>query len=677
MPATLLTATADAQGAVSGVSPGTRPDMADISALSRRHKALLQRRAPWDQAWQSLADHFLPTRCRLEPQEQGDERGPLLNRSLVDATGILAMRTLAAGLQGGLTSPARPWFRLSLDDPDLARSRPGQAWLDEVATRMRTVFQRSNFYNAMHTVYGELGTFGTAFVFELADPEKGFRFMPLCAGEYALDCDADRRVDTVFRRCAMTLRQLVQCFGEAALPDSLRDAARRRPEQWRNVIQAVFPREGRRSDALGAARLPVASVYWLEGRDGGDHPLRVSGFAAFPGFGPRWEVAGSDIYGRSPDMDALPDCRMLQQMGLTTLKAIHKAVDPPMSVSAGLRSVGLDLTPGGINYVDIAPGQSPQAATPLLQINPDLATARKAMEAVQEQIRKGLYNDLFKLILEGRSNVTASEIAAREEEKLILIGPVLERLHDELFNPLMDRTFECMRALDMLPPCPAELKGRRLKVEFVSLLAQAQKLVGVNAADQYLAMTLKAAAAWPEALDSLNVDHLLDNYAESLGLPVSLTRSPEERRQLRDAKAQAGKAGQHADAARKGMDLAREAVGLIRDLARSPLSTPNGWSGSVLDALVGLFCHGGPAPAPEAAPSGQGDGVPPESSAASATKAGAAPDAAAPRSSPRGDGRAAPPGGEATPHDGDGMASGQGSAASVSLPLPDAGREAR
>ena len=155
----------------------------DVQALSRRHDALLRRRAPWDAAWQSLADHFLPTHCRLNPQVDAAEEGPMLNRGLVDATGILAMRTLAAGLQGGLTSPARPWFRLGLDDADLARSRPGQAWLDEVAARMRSVFHRCNFYNAMHTLYAELATFGTAFVFELADPRDGFRFMPPCAGE--------------------------------------------------------------------------------------------------------------------------------------------------------------------------------------------------------------------------------------------------------------------------------------------------------------------------------------------------------------------------------------------------------------------------------------------------------------------------------------------------------------
>ena len=555
---------------------------ARLPDLVRRYQALLRRRAPWDTAWQSLADHFLPTRCRLQPEADAAEQGPLLNRRLVDATGILAMRTLAAGLQGGLTSPARPWFRLSLDDADLARQRPVQAWLDEVAARMRAVFHRSNFYNAMHTIYGELGAFGTAFVFELADVRGGFRFLPLCAGEYVLDCDAARRVDTVFRRTAMTLRQLLQAFGPAALPESLRRQAAVQPDARHNVIQAVYPRTERNPALLTARHMPVASVYWLEGREGQGHPLRQSGFRSFPGFGPRWDVAGNDVYGRSPAMDALPDCRMLQQMGVTTLKAIHKAVDPPMSVAAGLRSVGLDLTPGGINYVDSAPGQSPQAATPLLQVNPDLATARKAMEAVQNQIRNGLYNDLFKLILEGRSRVTASEIAAREEEKLVLIGPVLERLHDELFIPLMDRTFLCMAELDMLPPCPPELTGRRLKVEFVSLLAQAQKLVGVSATGQYLALTLKASAAWPEALDALNVDRLLDSYADSLGLPVSLSRPLEERKQLRAARTESSRVAALTQNLRQGVDMARQ-------LAQTPLHGPQGQEGSALDGLADLI----------------------------------------------------------------------------------------
>ncbi len=556
---------------------------AEVARLSRRHRELLRRRAPWEGAWRSLAEHFLPTRFRLEAARggEGDGQGPMLNSRLVDATGILAMRVLAAGLQGGLTSPARPWFRLSLDDADLAKSRQGQEWLDECADRMRVVLHRSNFYNVMHTLYAELGTFGTAFAFELADPRWGFSFVPLCAGEYALDCNERRRVDTVFRRVSMSLRQMAASFGAKALPEELRAILRRNPDQRFLVAQAVFPRAERQPGRADARGMAFASLHWLEGREGA-HPLRVSGFRGFPGFGPRWDAAGNDVYGRSPAMDALPDCRMLQQMGITTLKAIHKAVDPPMSVAAGLRSVGLDLTPGAVNYVDSIPGQSPQAATPLVQVRPDLATARKAMEAVQNQIRAGLYNDLFKLVLEGRSQVTASEIAAREEEKLVLIGPVLERLHDELFLPLIDRTFELMRELDMLPPTPPELAGRRLRVEFVSLLAQAQKLVGTGAADRYMALAGRAAAVWPEALDCLNVDRLLDSYAETLGLPVSLTRPQEERDALR--RERAGSAGRE-----QALRLLGETTGVVERLAASPLTLPDGSRGSVLDALLELW----------------------------------------------------------------------------------------
>ena len=409
--------------------------------------------------------------------------------------------------------------------------------------------------------------------------------------QYVLDTDAARRVDTVFHRMHMSLRQMVQSFGPEALPENLRLAARRTPDQRHAVIHAVLPRTERRPRLAGQCHMPWASVYWLEGREGQVVPLKESGFLGFPGFGPRWDVAANDVYGRSPAMDALPDCRMLQQMGITTLKAIHKAVDPPMSVHAGLRSVGLDLTPGGINFVDSLPGQNQPVATPLLQVKPDLAQARSAMEAVQQQIRAGLYNDLFRLILEGRSKVTASEIAAREEEKLLLIGPVLERLHDELLIPLIDRTFRLMLALDMLPPCPPELSGRHLKVEFVSLLAQAQKLVGISATDQYLALTLKAASAWPEALDSVDVDNLLDNYAQSLGLPANLTRPREERARLRAGREEARQAEQQ-------LELLQKAADLGHTLADSDL-TVEGEKSSVLQVLANLAAGAAPALRPQ------------------------------------------------------------------------------
>ena len=508
---------------------------AQIQDLHRRYQRLLRERAPWDEAWRQLSRHFLPMRYRAA-QDAARVNKPMLNRDMVDATGIFALRTLAAGMQGGMTSPARPWFRLAPDDADLTGSRAARLWLDTVTERMRIVFHRSNFYNAMHALYAELGAFGTGLLYELADERGGFRFITCTAGTYVLDCDEQERVDTVFRRVFMTARQLRLAYGRECLPERLPDAWNAGGEERYAVINAVFPRQERNPRRLDAPHMPWASISWLEGCEGQTLPLRESGFVSFPAFGPRWDVLQGDVYGHSPAMDALPDCRMLQQMGISTLKAIHKSVEPPMSVSAALKNAGLDLTAGGINYVETMQGQSPLAATPLLQIKPEIAQARAAMESVQNQIKTGLYNDLFRIILNGRNNVTATEIAAREEEKIILMGPTLERLHSELFIPLIDRTFMLMLRLNMLPPCPPELCGQRLKVEFVSLLAQAQKLVCTGAVDQYVNFTATAGRIWPEATDAVDIDALMDKYAEYLGLEIALLRPQEERNLLRDAR---------------------------------------------------------------------------------------------------------------------------------------------
>lgn len=563
-----------------------------LRELQQRYSTLRTKHAPWDAAYRDIAEHFMPTRYRNPYNGDSTRDNPMLNRAPVDSTGILALRTLAAGMQGGMTSPARPWFRLQMALPEANEAPGAREWLDEVLRRMREVFHRSNFYNSIYTVYGELGAFGTAFLFEFADQRSGIRFEPLTAGEYVLDTNAHNRVDTVFHSIRMTAKQIVEEFGEDKTPELIR----RDLEKPGTVIQtwkvnhAVYPRRNRNAlVTLDSREKPWASIYWLEfsdtGAASGQHLLRESGFDEFPGFGVRWDAIGEDVYGRSPAMDVLPDCRMLQQMGITTLKAIHKAVDPPMSVAAGLRAVGLDLTPGGINFVDSMPGQSPLAASPILQVRPDIQAARAAIQDVQSQIRTGLYNDLFRMVVgSDRRQITATEIDAKEEEKLILIGPVLERLHDELFIPLIDRTYSLMGRLDMLPPPPPELAGQGVKVEFVSLLAQAQKMVSTGAVSQIIGFVGQSAEAWPEALDAVNIDMTIDRYADYLGVETAILRSMEEREQVRQARAQAQAEAQQQAAAQQAMASVQGAADTARTLSETPVDQ-NGVS--ALEAVIG------------------------------------------------------------------------------------------
>ena len=89
-------------------------------------------------------------------------------------------------MMAGISSPARPWFRLRLAD-ERANEDPGaRAWLDEVQQRMLHVFAKSNLYNCLHTLYGELGVFGTAALWVDEDEEDVVRGYTLTAGEYWL-----------------------------------------------------------------------------------------------------------------------------------------------------------------------------------------------------------------------------------------------------------------------------------------------------------------------------------------------------------------------------------------------------------------------------------------------------------------------------------------------------------
>ena len=80
--------------------------------------------------------------------------------------------------------------------------------------------------------------------------------------------------------------------------------------------------------------------------------------------------------------------------------------------------------------------------------------------------------------------MTAREVSERNAEKMLMLGPVLDRLRSELFQPLIERVYGIMDRAGKIAFPPPELAGQPIKVEFISILAQAQKQAGLSAIDQ-------------------------------------------------------------------------------------------------------------------------------------------------------------------------------------------------
>ena len=505
--------------------------------------------------WQELSEYVLPRSGRF--LETDRNRGDKRHNKQYDSTGTRALRILAAGLMAGMTSPARPWFRLTTSDAQLDESAAVKAWLADVTRLMQMVFAKSNTYRALHTAYEELGTFGTAATFVLADFKNVIHHYPLTTGEFAVSANGRGAVDTLYREFQMTVAQMVAEYGYekcSATVRGLYDTGAL--EQWVSIMHAVEPRKDRDHTRRDAVNMPWRSVHFEKGGNG-DAFLRESGFKEFPALCPRWATAGGDVYGNSPAMEALGDIKQLQHQQLRKAQGIDYKTQPPLQVPTAMRGRDLDTLPGGISFVDAAsPGAGIRSA---FEVSIDLSHLLADIQDVRERIRSCFYADLFLMLANGSNTaMTATEVAERHEEKLLMLGPVLERLHNEILDPLIEMTFARMLQAGIVPPPPQELQGLDLNVEFVSMLAQAQRAVATNSVDRFVGNLGAVAQFKPEVLDKFDADRWADAYADMLGIDPELIIPGEQVALVRQQRAQAAQAQQQAAMLNQGADTAHK-----------------------------------------------------------------------------------------------------------------------
>jgi len=340
-------------------------------------------------------------------------------------------------------------------------------------------------------------------------------------------------VDTLYRRLWMTARQMVGQFGISAVSDNVARAYEDNPFQWFKVCHGIEPRETREPGKADNKNMAYTSVYWEDGKT--EKALSESGFAEKPFVAPRWDAVCTDPYGRGPGMDILPDVKMLQEMSKQQLAAVHKMNNPPMAVPVGFKST-LNLTPGGINYVD--PGNS-DYVRPLYQIAPELRDMEVKLQSVRQSIKEGLFNDLFLTLTDTPPGMTATEVMERHQEKLIMLGPIVERMQMEFLDPLIERSFNILKRQGQLPEPPKELAGKEVKIEYTSLLAQAQREVGTQSITKFVSLVGQIATIAPSAVDKLNADACVDKIGDSLGVPPEVIATSGEVASTRRARAQA------------------------------------------------------------------------------------------------------------------------------------------
>jgi Bacteriophage head to tail connecting protein len=544
-------------------------------------------RSSFIQHWRDLSDNILPRRSRftLSDVNKGDKR----NQKIIDSTATLASRTLSSGMMSGVTSPARPWFRLTTPDPDVAEYGPVKEWLYLVGQRMSTSFLRSNIYNILPIVYKDLGVFGTA-PMAIEEDLSGdvFTCQSFPVGSYMIAKDYKGRVNTFMREFRMTIRQVVEQFGQRVngkydwsnFSETVKSLYERgHYEQWVDVVHCIRPNNEWDPQKLNSKFKKFSSCYYERGSQGtsssvdvqhiggidSDKFLSEKGYDYFPVLCPRWETTGEDVYGTDcPGMTALGDIKQLQTGEKRILQAVDKMVNPPMVAPTSMRNQKMSLLPGDITFGDVREGSG--GFRPAHQVELRIQEMEMKQDQVRDRIRRSFFEDLFLMLASSnRTQITAREIEERHEEKLLALGPVLEQLNQDLLDPLIDIAFDIHIKQGLIPPPPEELQGADLKVEYISIMAQAQKMIGIGGVERFTGFVGQLAAVNPQVLDKINFDQAVDVYADMTSIPPSIVKTDDDVEAMRGERAQAEAKAQQMQMIQQGAMAAKDLSGAKTD----------------------------------------------------------------------------------------------------------------
>ena len=485
-----------------------------IAAVRRRFGRAQSARGAWETLWQECYEFALPpARPALRASDAQGAGPPALSSRLFDGTAPDAVDQLAASLLARLTPPWSRWFGLAAGR-DLApdeQQRVGPE-LEAVAETLQTHFDRSNFAVEIHQCYLDLAAAGTAcLLFEEAPigAESAFRFTAVPLAEAWLEEGAEGRLDTVFRRTALSGEAFRRRFPKAALDgDTLRriDAG----EDVRiDVIEAVLPeaedRAGFRYVALRESGVAGA---------GEDAPLAEGRFQRSPFIAFRWLKAPGEPYGRSPVMKALPDIKTANKVVELVLKnasiavtGIWQAEDDGVLNPANIKLVPGSIIPKAVGSAGLTPLEAPGK----------FDVSQLVLEDLRARIRHALLADALAQVDAPR--MTATEVLERSAEMSRILGATYGRLQSELLTPLIQRGLAILRRRREIPDIVVD--GRVVALQYRSPLAQDQAKEDARNVVSWIEMTARLGPEAGAVVDGAAAGRWL---ARTLGVPAELVK---------------------------------------------------------------------------------------------------------------------------------------------------------
>lgn len=546
-----------------------------------RRQALYNWRLPWWVTHGQIARYLRPERFYAFIVKNVIDQGLRRDQAIVDRWGTIVGDNCAAGLMAGLTDPDRPWLNLGPAIPGFEPDKQGSNWYEDLTERLRYVHTHSNFYDAQAQHYNDLVFFGTAPIIDYPDAGEIIRSRTPCAGEYMLGTGFDFSDEVLCEEFRLTISQMIEMFGPENCPaDALRMWGEKGGAlEYQEIIGHLIEPNFAIEDDIGIVPggFTWREVFWVRGKKTAK-PLSIAGFHEKPFDASRWNVQGNEAYGHGIGEYLLGDAIQLQFETRQLAESIEKVNRPPMGADVSLQNLPAATSPGKITYFNTANGE--KKFFPLFEVHPDIAAIVQNLEGIRERMGKTAFNDVFQpmddLRQETKTEITATEIDAIKEERLLPLGPVFGRIYGTL-RTRVKRHVAIMQRRGLVPPKPASLQGVPTRIELVSMLTAAQKATATAAIARTAQFTAQIAPTWPVARFMLDPEMMIREFGSGVGATTKVFNSKQRVKQLIQAEEQ-----QNQEA--KLMAQTQAGAAAAASLGKAQVAPG---SGSALAALVG------------------------------------------------------------------------------------------
>jgi hypothetical protein len=529
---------------------------------SERHKFkavvedLKAARRPYEPLWRDI-DPYYPGLLRLQLSEQ--DRGTRDDSLVINSTANKCFETFQNGMIAYGTNPSEPWVEIAPEDKDLAQYGPVANFCEDVAKDQLAIIEDAGMYEVFKSVFGYGGLYGNALMWMEERLDRVLYAQSMALGQWWIGKGPYGDPNTFYRELRLTVRQAVEKFGGDPRKPEWERFSQKVKSAWDrgsygepvDIGHLVMPNDAYDPRAVDAKNKAYKSCYWELDSDPdsaeGKKYLRESGYDDFPALFFPWESCGDDIYSiSSPGIVSLGDNKELQHWAKKVAVALDKMVDPPLMGPSWAKMIKVGYFPGQITALqdtDLQRG----GLRPLHDINAKVLEALERENKIEGRLKDAWHMDAFRYLdVIDHSKRTATEIAARQQQSMLQLVGAMNRINKGILNPCIERIFKYQLAQGRVGgpygiPIPEELEGQKLKIRYVSRMAQAMRSVNIEGIDQILqtAVVIAKDGGNPNVWNTINIHELMYAKAKAMDVPSRIMRGPEEVAQMEAAQAQA------------------------------------------------------------------------------------------------------------------------------------------